>query len=286
MATTKPSEGEQPAEGTQAESVLWGDEDPAESHSSVETSGASDPGPADGADAEVPVSTAPTSAGGGAGNMWDMVGLWEENDRDDDFLADLGIAERPAGDSVVAPFPGPAARAVPSTDPASSVAADQPVRRTGRVKTRLLGFEHSTGETTDVAESTRDAASPRNVQFPVGWVVVVGGPGRGAAIPLRMGVSQIGRAEDQAIQLDFGDTSISRENHASIAFDDETRKFYIGHGGKSNLVRVNNRPLLSTETVSSGDEIRIGQTTLRLVALCGEGFSWSESAGQTLTANG
>ena len=89
------------------------------------------------------------------------------------------------------------------------------------------------------------------------------------------GVAQIGRGEGQSVRLDFGDNSISRENHAAIAYDPEQRKFYLGHGGKANLVRLNNRPVLSTEELENGNLIRIGETTIRFVALCGSGFDWS-----------
>lgn len=169
----------------------------------------------------------------------------------------------------------------PDRGPAAGTAAGNaaepgaPMRRAGRVKTRLLGFEHSSGQTQDVFEKARESAPASATEFPVGWLVVVGGPGRGASIALGPGVSQIGRDEDQAIQLDFGDTSISRSNHAALAYDEADRAFFIGHGGKSNLVRLNGKPLLSTESLKNGDEIRIGETTLRLVALCGEHFSWA-----------
>ena len=78
---------------------------------------------------------------------------------------------------------------------------------------------------------------------------------------------------------DFGDTSISRNNHAAVAYDDEQGKFFLGHGGKSNLVRLNGRPVLSTEEMSNGDQIRIGETTLKFVALCGEEFTWKSTEG-------
>ena len=102
------------------------------------------------------------------------------------------------------------------------------------------------------------------------------GPGRGSAFTLFNGVSKIGRAEDQTVALDFGDNSISRDNHAAIAFDSETRKFFLGHGGKSNIVRLNDKPVLSTEEIMNGDTIRIGETTLTFVSFCGADFSWEE----------
>ena len=113
--------------------------------------------------------------------------------------------------------------------------------------------------------------------FPVGWLVVTSGPGRGACITLTEGLMQIGRNDDQAIQLDFGDTGISRSNHAVIAYDPEDRKCYLGHGGKANLVRLNGKPVLSTVALSSGDLIRISETSIRFAAFCDDGFDWRDS---------
>ncbi|MDH3263324.1 MAG: FHA domain-containing protein [Paracoccaceae bacterium] len=179
------------------------------------------------------------------------------------------------------------AAAAPRAKPAAPSDAQDQGRRGGRVKTRLLGFEHANGHETEIFEKPGEAAaSPVGVRYPVGWLVVVDGPGRGASFPLAGGVSQIGRGEDQAVQLDYGDSTISRANHAAVAFDEETRGFFIGHGGKSNLVRLNGKPLLSTEAVKHGDEILVGETTLRLVALCGEAFFWAERADKPNAVNG
>ncbi len=156
-------------------------------------------------------------------------------------------------------------------------AAGRSGRRAGRVKTRLLGFEHSHGAALDPFENqARNTAAPQ-VAFPVGWLVVEHGPGRGTSFALRAGASSIGRGDDQAICLDFGDNSISRHNHAAIAYDSELRRFYLGHGGKANLVRLNDRPVLSTEEMNSGDRIRIGETTLRFIGLCGSEFDWADT---------
>ncbi|MEM8631011.1 MAG: FHA domain-containing protein [Pseudomonadota bacterium] len=146
-------------------------------------------------------------------------------------------------------------------------------RRGARVKTRVLGFAHSDG-TSDVFADIPVAPLRTESKFPVGWILVVEGPGRGACFTLFAGVAQIGRGEDQAIKLDFGDNSISRSNHAAIAYDNEQRQFFLGHGGKSNIVRLNGNPVLSTETIEDGDIVRIGETTLRFVALCGPDFTW------------
>ena len=156
-------------------------------------------------------------------------------------------------------------------------AAAAPSRKAGRVKTRLLGFQ-AKNESRDVfAGKAATGAGP--VRFPVGWLVITQGEGFGHSFSILSGVSKIGRGDDQAVQLDFGDTAISRDNHAAIAYDEELNQFFLGHGGKSNVVRLNGTPVLSTEELFDGDEIRIGETTLKFIALCSEEFTWAENSG-------
>lgn len=115
--------------------------------------------------------------------------------------------------------------------------------------------------------------------LPVGFLVVVGGPGRGAHFALEAGVSQIGRGPDEDIPLTFGDSAIARHAHASVAFDAEACAFYVGHGGTKNMVRLNGKPVLSTEALHSHDILRVGETSLMFVALCGEAFDWNRDGG-------
>lgn len=147
--------------------------------------------------------------------------------------------------------------------------------RARRNRTRLIGFDKSDGEVVDLFDAQPQAASTERVQFPVGWLLVVEGPGRGHCFALLAGMSQIGRGTDQTVQLDFGDTAISRNNHAAVVFDEEASTFMLGHGGKANIVRLNGKPVISNETLNDGDQIKIGDTTLQLKTLCGEDFNWS-----------
>ncbi|CAD0187056.1 FHA domain protein [Ruegeria sp. THAF57] len=173
--------------------------------------------------------------------------------------------EEPKVDEIktVAPTPAP--------EPASD--------RRGRVKTTFLGFERADTHVQDLIETAEPVAKTEAAEqtFPVGWLVVTSGPGRGTSVTLSEGLMQIGRNDDQAIQLDFGDTGISRSNHAVIAYDPEDRKCYLGHGGKANLVRLNGKPVLSTVALNSGDLIRISETTVRFTAFCDDGFDWRDA---------
>ena len=169
--------------------------------------------------------------------------------------------------AIVAEIPEPEMPAAPVED------------RRSRVKTTFLGFERADTHVQELIETAEPVAKAEAVQqtFPVGWLVVTAGPGRGAAVTLTEGLMQIGRNDDQAIQLDFGDTGISRSNHAVIAYDPEDRKCYLGHGGKANLVRLNGKPVLSTIALSNGDLIRISETSIRFMSFCDDGFDWRDA---------
>jgi hypothetical protein len=150
-------------------------------------------------------------------------------------------------------------------------------------KTRVLGFHAPDLETDPISAVAHKAVV--DIRYPAGWLVVVDGPGRGAFFAVTMSVSSIGRGEDQSIPLNFGDASISRQNHAAIAYDAEQNRFFLGHGNKSNIVRRNGQPVLATEELFDGDVIRIGKTSLRFVALCGEDFTWGDIAEEDGTAH-
>lgn len=207
-------------------------------------------------------------------------------------VADMPVARPHRVVKTKAPLPegiAPSARSIWDIEDeapkpvAHSAAAEAAPRRPTRTKTRVLGFEAQPTAVVPLfegLEGTPVAAGPAlqgkgYVMFPAGWLVVKSGPGKGASFALSQGVSQIGRGTDQTVSLDYGDMAISRQNHAAIAYDPTSHEFHVGHGGKSNLVRLNGRPLLSTEVAGDGDEIQIGETTLVLKVLCTPEFNWT-----------
>jgi hypothetical protein len=111
---------------------------------------------------------------------------------------------------------------------------------------------------------------------PVGWLVIVRGPGRGRVATLGMGVNSIGRGEDERVSLDYGDELVSRKNHGTITYDPRGRRFYVQHGGGTNLTYVDNEPVLSPRELEPLARVQMGSTVLRFVPLCGTGFSWDD----------
>lgn len=109
--------------------------------------------------------------------------------------------------------------------------------------------------------STQVLTDKSNVE--VGLLTVVEGAGTGERRAVYSGTNQIGRSTDNRIALDFGDTTISRIQHAVIVFDAGKRAFQIYDGGKQNPVLVNGERLIGDRALGNGDTIRIGMTTLR-----------------------
>ncbi|MBT9373315.1 FHA domain-containing protein [Rhizobium sp. CSW-27] len=132
---------------------------------------------------------------------------------------------------------------------------------------------------TRLARSASPHRAENNVvhDLVAGWLVVVAGPGRGCAREIYFGMNSLGRADNQRISLNFGDETISRESHAFVVFDDMQQDFYIQHGGKSNLVRLNGKPVLAPMELAKGDMIDVGSTRLMFVPLCSETFNWSDT---------
>lgn len=175
------------------------------------------------------------------------------------------------------------ARPVKPTRPGSAKAdgeegaAAPKKRRVNPGATRLMGFDTSDGRVVDLFnEESAEKAQIGRCSHPVAWALVIKGPGQGECFALRTGMSQIGRGEDQAVCLDFGDQAISRTNHAAIVYDPKAHNFLLGHGGKANIVRLNGTPVVSTTEITDGDRIELGETTLLFKALCTPEFNWTD----------
>jgi len=125
----------------------------------------------------------------------------------------------------------------------------------------------------DEEESTPDGTISDPV---VGWLVVVDGPGRGAALPIGYGNNRIGRAPTEQVCLDWGDDQVSRENHAIITYDGKHRKFYVQQGGGRNLTHVDDELVMVPIEVKGGEAIQMGQTRCRFVPFCGAEFDWQD----------
>ena len=111
---------------------------------------------------------------------------------------------------------------------------------------------------------------------PVGWLVVIRGPGQGRFVAIGNGSNSVGRDEDDRIRIDFGDETISRRGHSTITYDPRGKKFYLQHGSGKNLTYLEGNPVLAPTELAGFSRIAIGNTELLFVPLCCEQFDWED----------
>ncbi|ARE38715.1 hypothetical protein RGUI_0574 [Rhodovulum sp. P5] len=161
-----------------------------------------------------------------------------------------------------------------------SVAPPSPGRETtrdGYARTRLPTLDDPLGAAAAPRDGSPTPVAAAEKLFPVGWLVVVAGPGTGAHFTLFNGISRIGRSAGQTVRLDFGDASIPYSTQVFLFFDAARSAFLLDPGNTTADIRLNGQPLRGIEPVATHDEIGIGETRLRLVALCGPDFAWPPS---------
>lgn len=108
----------------------------------------------------------------------------------------------------------------------------------------------------------------------VGWLVTVSGPEKGRDYRIHSDNNYIGRGERMDICI-RGDDTISRVNHAVIAYDTREKIFFFAPGEGRSINRVNGKAMLGTVILNPYDEIEIGMTKLIFVPFCGERFEWT-----------
>ena len=101
-----------------------------------------------------------------------------------------------------------------------------------------------------------------------------GGPCNWVMVPIRLGAGATDR-----VKLDFGDDQISRSGHAVVTYDPRGRRFYVQHGGGTNLTYLGDQPVLTPTELPALSYINIGNTVLRFVPLCGAEFDWQDTEG-------
>jgi hypothetical protein len=108
----------------------------------------------------------------------------------------------------------------------------------------------------------------------VGWFVIIKGKGEGTDFRIIPGMNTLGRESSNAISIDFGDTSISREKHCTIIFDYKNKLFFLQHGDGANLTYLNGNVVLTPTQLKAGDILDLGDTKLKFIPFCCEDFCW------------
>lgn len=109
----------------------------------------------------------------------------------------------------------------------------------------------------------------------VGFLVCTKGAYFGDSFSLKSGRNFVGRAPGMDIVLDM-DPMVSRERHAIITYEPRSRTFFVQPGDSHGMFYVNDKVVLSNETLKAHDVISIGNTNLMFIPCCGPEFCWED----------
>jgi hypothetical protein len=146
--------------------------------------------------------------------------------------------------------------------------AGSPVAPAARVVAAPVAPAADPGVTRAVFRDSSTGISPV-----VGWLVCVEGPDKGRDFRIHSEKNFIGRSPAMDIAV-TGDESISREKHASVAYDPKHRAFWILPGDASGLVYVNEQMINTPMKLTSRDIVEIGKSKLMFWPLCDDKFHW------------
>ena len=156
-----------------------------------------------------------------------------------------------------------------------------------------FGFAANAGQSTEVGAtvapaSYRNRAEESNIgktvgafqkkmsfEPVVGWLVCIEGPEKGKDFRIFGKNNSIGRSEGSDICLSK-DSSISRENHAKLAYDRKHNTFHIIPADGANPVYLNDEPVYVPMVLKSFDLIEIGDYKLYFVPFCNDKFVWDD----------
>ena len=117
----------------------------------------------------------------------------------------------------------------------------------------------------------RDAST--GISPVIGWLVCVEGPDKGRDFRIHSEKNFIGRSATMDIAI-TGDESVSRERHASVAYDPKRRATWILPGEAAGLVYLNDQLVNTPMKLAARDTIEVGKTKLMFWPLCDDQFHW------------
>ncbi len=115
----------------------------------------------------------------------------------------------------------------------------------------------------------------------VGWLVCFEGPEKGKDYRIYGRNNTVGRSEKMDICIK-GDSTISRENHARLAYDEKHNAFYLIPAESTNTIYLNEEPVYVPTALTAYDIIEFGDCKLLFVPFCNDKFTWQKGFKQGL----
>ena len=107
-----------------------------------------------------------------------------------------------------------------------------------------------------------------------GWLVITSEKGRGRSYPVKLGRNKLGRGRENAICIEVGDSTISKDNHVTLAADPKTKRFFAIPGDSTNFAYLNDEPLLEARALEDKAVLQVGATVFTFVQFAGNYVDW------------
>lgn len=117
-------------------------------------------------------------------------------------------------------------------------------------------------------------AEARGLELTAGWLVITSEKGRGRSYPVKLGRNKLGRGQDNAICVEVGDSTISKDNHVTLAADPKTKRFFAVPGDSTNFAYLNDEPLLEPKALEDKAVLQVGATVFTFVQFAGNYVDW------------
>lgn len=164
---------------------------------------------------------------------------------------------------------------------------DSPSMRTSIGKTEAAGYstagaeKHETvapgsyNRRNDKNKTVAIVQARMNIQPVVGWLVCIEGPDMGKDYRLYDKQNTIGRSERMDVFIEH-DKTVSRDNHARLAYDSRHRVFTLIPAESTNNIYLNDEPVYAPIKISAYDCVEFGQSKFLFVPFCGSRFNWED----------
>ncbi|MBR1471397.1 MAG: FHA domain-containing protein [Lachnospiraceae bacterium] len=113
----------------------------------------------------------------------------------------------------------------------------------------------------------------------VGWLVCIEGKDKGKDYRIAAKNNTIGRGDKMDIQIK-GDDTISRENHARLAYDVKHNAFHLVPGENTNGIYLGDEPVYVPTKLKAYDLIELGESKFLFIPFCSEKFTWQDGMKQ------
>lgn len=140
---------------------------------------------------------------------------------------------------------------------------------------RKVAAENKAVKDDDAGKTVAVFKKKMNLEPVVGWIVCVQGPEKGKDFRILAKNNTIGRDEKMDICIK-GDTTVSRENHARLAYDAKHNAFHLIPADGANTVYLNDEPVYVPAKLNDHDMIEIGESKFLFVPFCDSRFVWQE----------